>query len=46
MLFRSALAVRYLVELDKGVSMPASVDSGIVLVTENNMERILGENEV
>ncbi|MCI9002237.1 MAG: sugar ABC transporter substrate-binding protein [Oscillibacter sp.] len=44
--YAAALAVRYLVELDKGVSMPASVDSGIVLVTENNMERILGENEV
>lgn len=44
--YAAALAVRYLVELVKGASMPAAVDSGIVLITEDNMDRILGENEV
>ena len=45
-IYAASLAVRYLVELDKGAPMPPAVDSGIVLITEDNMDRILGENEM
>ena len=37
----ASLAVRYLLELRKGGTMPADVDSGFTLVTVNNLDRIL-----
>lgn len=43
--YSASLAVRYLVELRKGSVMPASVDSGIALISADNMERMLTGNE-
>ena len=43
--YSASLAVRYLVELRKGSIMPASVDSGIALVSADNLERMLTGNE-
>lgn len=44
--YAASTAVRYLAELCKGSYMPPVVDSGLILITENNMERVLGENEL
>lgn len=43
--YSASLAVRYLVELRKGSIMPSGVDSGIALISANNLERMLVGNE-
>lgn len=44
--YSAALAVRYLVQLCKGSIMPNNVDSGITLISRDNLERILAGNEM